>query len=147
MGPRSAVKIILTAFMITIILVGSALADDDTSFNYMTADKVREKIETGQKMIILDIQVAEEFNRHHLKGAVATYAYPVKSDEDRAKLGEMFSQISSNGDPVVIVCPRGKGGAKRAYKYLSSKGISEERLYILENGQFGWPYSWLLDES
>lgn len=147
MGPRSAAKIILIAFMTTMILVGSALADDDTNFNYMAANKVREKIETGQKMIILDIQVAEEFNRHHLRGAVATYAYPVKSDEDRAKLDEMFSQISSNGDPVVIVCPRGKGGAKRTYKYLSSRGISEERLYILENGQAGWPYSWLLDES
>ena len=39
-----------------------------------------------------------------------------------------------------IVCPRGAGGAKRAYDYMEEKGIPKARLSILEKGQGGWPY-------
>jgi hypothetical protein len=39
---------------------------------------------------------------------------------------------------VVIVCPRGAGGARRTYNYLRDKGIAAERLLILEKGQEGW---------
>ncbi|NIP26153.1 MAG: rhodanese-like domain-containing protein, partial [Phycisphaerae bacterium] len=41
---------------------------------------------------------------------------------------------------VVIVCPRGGGGAKRTYDYFKAKGVAEARLTILAGGQKDWPY-------
>jgi hypothetical protein len=45
---------------------------------------------------------------------------------------------------VVIICPRGKSGASNTYDYIKSKGIPENRLYILEGGIAGWPYKEML---
>jgi thiosulfate/3-mercaptopyruvate sulfurtransferase len=87
---------------------------------------------------IVDIQVEEEFSQHHIKGATPTYAYPVKSDADQTKLNTIVEQLKANTDPVVIVCPRGAGGAKRTYDHLFQQGIPADRLLILEKGQEGW---------
>ena len=45
---------------------------------------------------------------------------------------------------MVIVCPRGAGGAERTYDYLKSQGVAEKRMMILEGGQQDWPYKALL---
>ncbi len=89
---------------------------------------------------MLDIQVEEEFSQHHIDNAVATYAYPVKSDTDKQKLQAVVGQLQASKEPVTIICPRGGGGAKRTYDYLKEQGISESRLLILEGGQAEWPY-------
>ncbi len=109
-------------------------------YNYVSADKVKTWIENGSPMNIVDIQEPEEFKAHHLPGAKATYSYPVKSDSDRAKLDHAVAECKENHDPVVIVCPRGKGGAERCYNYLKENGVAEDRLLILEKGQLGWPH-------
>ncbi|MDO9079604.1 MAG: rhodanese-like domain-containing protein, partial [Desulfuromonadales bacterium] len=87
---------------------------------------------------LVDTHVEEEFARHHLTGATATFAYPVKSESDKAKLEVTLSKLKSDSVPVVVVCPRGAGGATRTYDYLLSQGIAAERLLILEKGQEGW---------
>jgi hypothetical protein len=43
-------------------------------------------------------------------------------------------------EAVVVVCPRGKGGAKRAYDYLGKQGVPEAKLYILTGGMAKWPH-------
>ncbi|WP_320170514.1 rhodanese-like domain-containing protein [Maridesulfovibrio sp.] len=118
-----------------------ALAGD---FNYISPADMKAKMEQGEPMLIVDIQVADEFAQHHLKGAVKTTAYPVKSDEDKAKLQDVLGKAKKDNLPVVIICPRGKGGAKRAYDYMKENGVDEGRLLILEDGQQGWPYPELL---
>lgn len=123
--------------MVMVMLTASAYASE---YNYVSPDKVKSWIETGTPVNIVDIQVPEEFKAHHLPGAVPNYSYPVKSDSDRAKLDKVVADTQKNQDPVVIVCPRGKGGAKRCYDYLKDNGIAEDRLLILEKGQGGWPY-------
>lgn len=95
-------------------------------------------------MTLIDIQVDKEFNQHHIRGAVATYAYPVKSEEDRAKLAAAIEELKNNETLAVIVCPRGGGGAKRAYDHLLESGIPKSRLAILTKGQAAWPYPELL---
>jgi len=120
-------------------LAGSLFAaDPPRQYNYISADDLEARLTAGQPTNIVDIQVEEEFAQHHIKGAVPTHAYPVKSDEDRAKLSPLLERLESNSDPVVIVCPRGSGGATRTYDYLLSQGISDDRLLILEKGQGGW---------
>ncbi|NIQ98314.1 MAG: rhodanese-like domain-containing protein [Desulfuromonadales bacterium] len=131
-------KNVMVSLIVLTALPVAALAG---SYNYLSAGSVKEKIEAGERMILVDIQVEEEYAARHLPGAVATHAYPVKSDVDRQKLAAVLPMIRASAEPVVIVCPRGGGGAKRTYDYLKGQGVAEARLNILEKGQKGWPYA------
>ena len=115
----------------------TALAAD---YQYISAAELKDRIKANEQGFLLDIQVEDEFARHHIENAVATYAYPVKSEEDKQKLQALVGQVKTSTEPVTIVCPRGGGGAKRAYDYLKEQGVSEARLLILEGGQAKWPY-------
>ena len=119
------------------LIPGLALAGDGP-YNYISAAELEARLTANQPVNIVDIQVEEEFAQHHIKGATPTYADPVISDTDRAKLDAAVEQLKGNADPVVVVCPRGAGGAKRTYDYLQQQGIAAERLLILEKGQEGW---------
>ncbi|APG27389.1 hypothetical protein A7E78_05760 [Syntrophotalea acetylenivorans] len=114
------------------------------SYHYISAAEVKQKVETQEGLLLLDIQVKKEFDQHHISGAIDTYAYPVKSETDRNKLAAVLGQAKTSAEPIVIICPRGGGGAKRAYDYLKSQDIAEGRLMILEGGQAKWPYEELL---
>jgi len=131
-------KTILSCLVISILLF--TLPAWGKSYQYISPAETRTKLVQQQPLTFVDIQVEKEFNQHHLPGALGTYAYPVKSAADQAKLDAVLPQLKSSTAPVVIVCPRGGGGAKRAYDHLQQQGISSERLFILEKGQQGWPY-------
>lgn len=137
-----------TLFLVTVaiftLIAGPAWSG---SYQYLSAAEIKANLSQQVPMYLVDIQVEEEFNQHHLTGAIATYAYPVKSDNDRAKLDATLSTLKNSNAAVVIVCPRGGGGAKRAYEQLQTRGIASERLYILEKGQQGWPHPELLAQK
>jgi len=114
------------------------------NYQYISAADLKQKVEKHEGLLLLDIQVEKEFAQHHLAGAIATYAYPVKSASDLGKLQAVLVQAKASVEPVAIICPRGAGGAKRAYDYLKSQGVAEARLLILEGGQQNWPYQLLL---
>ncbi|MEN8687113.1 MAG: rhodanese-like domain-containing protein [Desulfuromonadales bacterium] len=135
------------SLLLAILLIPGLSLADDGRYNYISAADLEARLNAKLPTHIVDIQVEEEFAQHHIKGATATYAYPVKSDADRAKLDHIVGQIEGDNDPVVIVCPRGAGGAKRTYDYLLQQGISAERLLILEKGQEGWACTPLTESS
>jgi len=118
----------------------------DHAYNYYTADHLKAALEAEDAFELLDIQVEDEFDAHHINGAVETNAYPVKSDEDKAKLDITLDALKANTNDIVIVCPRGGGGAERTYQHLEAQGIASNRLYILEGGQADWPYSELMNQ-
>ena len=120
------------------VLVASVVWGGD--YRYVSAGDLLQKMEKNEKLVLLDIQVEKEFEQHHIDGAVATYAYPVKSEADRSRLDTVLAQLLKNDQPVVIVCPRGGGGAKRTYDYLKAGGVPESRMTILKGGQENWPY-------
>lgn len=110
------------------------------AYQYISPEEVKQGLADKAAMTLIDIQVEKEFNQHHINGAIATYAYPVKKDQDRALLEPAIASLKVNSDKIVVVCPRGGGGAKRAYDYMLKSGLPEERLFILTKGQSGWPY-------
>lgn len=125
--------------LLLIILFTAGLSSaSDGKYNYISAADLETRLTADLPTHIVDIQVEEEFIQHHIKGATPSYAYPVKSDTDRGKLDALVEQLQADTDPVVIVCPRGAGGAKRTYDHLLQQGIAEKRLLILEKGQEGW---------
>lgn len=115
-----------------------------TDFKYYTADQLKQAIEKKTPLKIVDIQVETEYKAHHIQGVIPTYAYPVKTDEEKAKVAKILPELKASQDPIVVVCPKGAGGAKNTIQYLADQGIPESRLLILENGQAGWPYAELL---
>ena len=116
------------------------------SYNFISPENLKLSLEKRENLLLLDIQVEKEYSQHHLKSAVATYAYPVKSDSDRDKLKPVLTRIKADQVPVVVICPRGGGGAKRAYDFLVENGVDVQRLKILEGGQQKWPFPELLAE-
>ncbi|CAH2212168.1 rhodanese-like domain-containing protein [Tepidibacter aestuarii] len=118
---------------------------EEKTYQYYTAEQVKEAIENGDDITLVDIQVEEEWNAHHIKGAISTKAYPVKTDEERAKVDAVIPKLEGD-NPIIVVCPGGKGGAQRTIDHLIKSGVKAERLFILENGQGGWPYDELLEK-
>lgn len=117
------------------------------AYNFYTQDHLKQAIENNEDMLLVDIQVADEYAAHHIVGAVETNAYPVKTDEEKALLAGVIQQAKTEENPVVIVCPRGGGGAQRTYKHMVAEGMNPAQLYILEKGQEGWPYAALLETN
>lgn len=123
----------LFLFMVTIATTAGAA-------NYIEPGQLKEALEKKKTMIIVDIQPAKEFEKQHLTGSIETNAFPVKTADEKKLLDKLVPIIKASKGPVIIVCPRGKGGAKNSYDYLLSQDIAEERLHILKNGIAGWPY-------
>lgn len=136
----------LRQLMAVALLAASPLALAQ-SFNTIAPAELKKRLDAGDKPLLLDIQVEQDFARHHIAGAQPTYAYPAKSDAERAKLKPMVDRILASKDDVVIVCPAGGGGARNAYDFLKSQGVPESRMRILEKGQKGWPYPELVKQG
>ena len=131
-------KLLLILAIISLLFVGCGKVEKKPQYNYMDAKQSAEAIRANKEVVFVDIQVEEDFEEEHLKGAIATYSYPVKTPQDNTKLLSSLVKIKTD-DKVVIVCPRGGGGAERAYDLLAKNGIAKSNLYILTDGQYGWP--------
>ncbi|MDK9718675.1 MAG: rhodanese-like domain-containing protein [Trichlorobacter sp.] len=128
-------KKIVLFLVLTIATASIAMAA-----NYIEPQELKELLDKKKSVILVDIQPAADFEKQHLPGSIETNAFPAKTDEEKARLDKALAIIKTSKDPVIVVCPRGKSGAKNSYNYLESKGISEERMQILEGGIFEWPY-------
>jgi rhodanese-related sulfurtransferase len=117
------------------LLPHSALAK-----NYVKPDTFKQWLTANRSIVIVDIQPARNFADRHFKGSLETDAFPAKSAEEKKRLDKVLPKIQSAKGEVVIVCPKGKGGAVNTYEYLQSRGVPESRLFILEDGMDGWPY-------
>jgi len=130
-------RLFLPLFLILFVLMVAVPA---IAANYVKPDEFKQWLDGNRKMVIVDVQPAAEFAQHHFKEAIETNAFPGKTDEEKMRLDRTLPVINASESAVVIVCPRGGGGAKNAYEYLKSKGVAEQRLHILEKGIEGWPY-------
>ena len=140
---------LMFALVFVLILTGCSQKEDsvaETDYKYITAAELKTDIEDKKDMVLLDIQPKDAYDKAHINGAIATYAYPGDTAEDKAKLDNFINEQKDNKLPIVIICPGGGQGAKNTWDYLTEKGIDESRLLILENGQKGWPYDELLEK-
>lgn len=110
------------------------------NFNYVKAEDFKQWLDSGKAMVLVDIQVRDEFALHHFKDSIETNAFPVETEEQRKMIDPAVAAAKKAGTDVVVICPRGGGGAKRCYSYLKAQGIPEEKLFILEGGVDKWPH-------
>ena len=112
--------------------------------NYIEPQELKVLLDRKQPVILVDIQPTADFEKQHLPGSIETNAFPASKDEEKARLDKVLTVIKASKSPVIVICPRGKTGAKNSYNYLESKGVAEDRMQILEDGIAGWPYKELL---
>ena len=81
-------KGLILSFVAVLIFIGcGGKVEKKAEYNYISAEKTAELIkEDASKVVLIDIQEKGDFAEEHLKGAISTYAYPVKTDEERARL-------------------------------------------------------------
>jgi rhodanese-related sulfurtransferase len=128
-------KRIALSLALTLLAAGPALAT-----NLITPANLKAMLDAKQEVILVDIQPVADFEKQRLPGSIETNAFPAKSDEEKARLNKTLPAINGSKAQVIVLCPRGKSGAKNSYDYLQSKGVPEVRLQILEGGIAGWPY-------
>jgi rhodanese-related sulfurtransferase len=109
-------------------------------YNYVDPNQFKQWLEKGKDISIVDIQIPAEYQQRHFKGSLETNSYPVKSADDKQKLDAVLPKLAATKNDVVVICPRGGGGAKNTFDYLKEKGIDEKRIFILKEGMQGWPY-------
>ncbi|MGB9730963.1 MULTISPECIES: rhodanese-like domain-containing protein [Calditerrivibrio] len=131
----------LQLILLFVLISISAFAGLFSSYNYISGDELVNWIKAKKQFIIVDIQPQKAFDDEHIVGAIPTYAFPAKTDEEKKRLDPVIEKIKQNNLPVIIVCPSGKTGAENAYKYIKSKGISDKRLYILTGGMGSWTHN------
>ena len=135
----------LKKLVISVLLLTSASLA--CAANYISPDELKLMIQQQKDVVIVDIQPFVEFDQHYLQGAIETNAFSAKSADEKQRLDKTLPAIIASSAPVVIVCPRGKSGAKNSYEYLLTKGIPEGRLLILDGGIAEWPYQAMLQHG
>lgn len=114
------------------------------TYNYVSQSDFKQWLESDKAMIIVDIQEKDAFTKHHFKNSIETNAYPVKKEEEKKRIDPAVEQFKATNHDVVVICPRGGGGAKRCYDYLKSQGVPAEKLVILKGGVDKWPHKEML---
>lgn len=130
-------KKLVAAALLTLLCIATASAMD---YNYISQDAMRDRLDKKEPVTIVDICPMDQYATGHLPGSIETNAYPVKTDEERAKLEHALPALQASAEDIVIVCPGGRGGAKRTVDFYKVNGIDEQRLLILEKGMNNWPY-------
>lgn len=113
-------------------------------YNYIEPDAAAKAIRDKDAYSIVDIQLKENFDKQHLTGAIPTYAFPAKDDEQKARLKEALTNVPEK-NKIIVVCPRGGSGAKNTVDYYRSLGVDNNRLLILKGGEEGFPAEKLSD--
>ena len=127
-------KVVLS---LSLILVSATAA---LAANYIDPAELKELLDKKKPVIMVDIQPAADFEKQHLAGSIETNAFPAKTVEEKKRLDKALLIIKASTAPVVVICPRGKSGAKNSYEYIVSQGVSEDRMQILDGGIAEWPY-------
>ena len=130
----------LVLLVLLLSTVSAWSASTKGGYNYISADDVQKRLNSGPAMILVDICTVEQFSKGHVASSIETNAYPVKTEPEKARLAKVLPTIQASAEDVVIVCPRGGGGAKNTVDFYKSQGVAEERLLILDKGMDNWPY-------
>lgn len=138
MGRR---KIFLTCIL-TVFMTGLPILA--FAYNMMEAGDLKVRIETKEPTTLVDIQPKNAYKEHHFYGSVRTYAYPAKTEMDTQSLVQAVRMYESYGNDLVIISPRGGRASKRTYDFLITRGVPEEKIFILKGGLREWPYPEML---
>ena len=133
--------------LVMVMLLATVGVAEAGKYNYVSKNEFKEWLLTDKAMVIVDIQEKDAFAKHHFPGSIETNAFPVKTDAQRKQIDPAVAEAKKTGNDVVVICPRGGGGAKRCYDYLKDQGVDNAKLYILKGGVDKWPHREMLNAT
>ncbi len=133
--------IYLAGVFVLLVAVSPVIASD---YKFMEPADFKVRLDTKTPTIIVDIQKKNAYKEHHFYGSVRTFAYPAKTDMDKESLFQAVRLYETTQNEVVIVGPRGGRASQRSHDYLVTRGIPEEKIFILKGGIRKWPYKEML---
>lgn len=129
----TAVVVVLVLFLTSTGICGKS------GYNYISVQELKARIDEGDhengSMAIMTSQTEKEYKTGYIEVAYPTYARPLKTDADFAKLIPFLKKVKDTNEDIIFICPRGKSGAERPYDYFKKNSVNEKRLMILEGGQ------------
>lgn len=144
MQNKNIIALLVTLFVFLLFVVGcgqsgSPAGTGEPSYNYITPEQLKARLDAGDHdsgtMILVTTQTEEEYATGHLQEAYPTYARPLETDEDFAKLDPFLNMVKNTDQDIIILCPRGGSGATRPFDYFKERGIDTDRMLILQGGQ------------
>jgi rhodanese-related sulfurtransferase len=133
-----------TFFATMIMLFMMTIPGFAQAFNMMTAEELKVRLDTKVPTILLDIQKKNAYKEHHFYGSIRTYAYPAKTDSDLESAVQAVRMHEQTGNDVIIIGPRGGRASQRTTDFLITRGLPEEKIFILKGGLKKWPYKKML---
>ena len=61
----------IVSVILLFLLSNAAMA---ANYNYMLPEELKQRIKANDDILIIDIQVEEDFKQHHIPGSLATHA-------------------------------------------------------------------------
>ncbi|MGD8352825.1 MAG: rhodanese-like domain-containing protein, partial [Pseudomonadota bacterium] len=83
---------------------------ETTGIQYVTPETFREWY-LKDKALVIDVQTYGGYTQMHFPGSLTTYAYPVRTPEQKKRVEAVIPAIRDTKKPVVLVCPGGITGA------------------------------------
>jgi glyoxylase-like metal-dependent hydrolase (beta-lactamase superfamily II)/rhodanese-related sulfurtransferase len=111
----------------------TAFPDPDVPVDATTPEQLREWIDAGEDVALLDVRVESEFAEWHIDGPTVETANVPYFDFFEGIDDDLLAQVPE-GDPVVVVCAKG-GSSEYVAGLLKEAGIEATNL---ENGMNGW---------
>ncbi|MCP4158938.1 MAG: hypothetical protein GY760_02590 [Deltaproteobacteria bacterium] len=111
---------------------------DGLPYNSITMKQFNDDLKSSENYILIDIQNKNDFVKDHFNDAIGTDAYPVKSKNDKIKLDKALNILKSSEKNIIIISPKSNDSARRAFNHLKSKGIKQNRMFILDGQRSSW---------
>jgi rhodanese-related sulfurtransferase len=131
-APTGPVAIVLAFFAAACLLALEptvALAGhDDEYIETVPAERVKKLLEGGEKILLVDLRPAGDFQKARLPGAISI---PI------SELQKRHQEIPKSGR-VILYCACPPGGVDESYSYLALRGKGYRNVSVLEDGFSGW---------
>ncbi len=128
--------LLVTAFVLSTGSTTWVLAED---YNSISPQDLKTRLDRGDieqgRLTLFSTQTEKEYAKGFLPTAIPTFARPLESKSDYRKLDPVLAHVKGSDTEIVIICPRGGSGARRAYDYFKEHGIEPGRMLLLEGGQ------------
>jgi hypothetical protein len=129
---------LLFALLAFFLLLSSNGECRKSGYNYISVNELKERMDAGDhtsgSMVLMTTQTEKEYATGHITAAYPTYARPLKSEGDIAKLIPFLETIKATNEHIILICPRGHSGAEIPFDYFKKNGIAADRMFILDGG-------------
>jgi rhodanese-related sulfurtransferase len=116
------------SFLLALAATAARAGHDDEYVDTIPAERVKQLLDVGEKILLVDLRPAGDFQKARLPGAISI---PI------SELQKRHQEIPKSGR-VILYCACPPGGVDESYSYLALQGKGYRNVSVLEDGFSGW---------